>query len=91
VARAWARGAAAALRIVVLAEKLVGTATRATVPTNFSAGRRRRGGGRAGVGSRYALAMHGMLSAGILIAFFAAVAVAAGFVALRLYRGGTHE
>jgi len=32
--------------------------------------------------------MSGMLSAGILVAVFAAVAVAAAWFAVRLYRGG---
>ena len=35
--------------------------------------------------------MHGMLSAVILILAFAAVAIAAGYTAVKVIRGGPHE
>jgi hypothetical protein len=35
--------------------------------------------------------MHGMLSAAILILAYAVVAVAAGYTALKVFRGGPHD
>jgi hypothetical protein len=35
--------------------------------------------------------MHGMLSAAIMIACFAVIAVAAAVAAVRIYRGGHHD
>jgi hypothetical protein len=36
-------------------------------------------------------AMHGMLSAAIMIGCFAVIAAAAVIAAMRIYRGGSHE
>jgi hypothetical protein len=57
-------------------------------------GHRCPSGGRAGgVGWGHGTlwAMHGMLSAAIMIVCFAVIAVAAVIAVLRIYRGGTHE
>jgi hypothetical protein len=35
--------------------------------------------------------MHGMLSAAIMILAYAAIAVAAGYVAVKVIRGGPHD
>jgi hypothetical protein len=35
--------------------------------------------------------MHGMVSAAILILAYAVVAVAAGYTALKVFRGGPHD
>lgn len=35
--------------------------------------------------------MHGMLSASILILAYAVMAVAAGYTALKVFRGGPHD
>jgi hypothetical protein len=35
--------------------------------------------------------MHGMLSAAIMIGFFAVIAIVTAVAAVRIYRGGSHE
>jgi hypothetical protein len=51
----------------------------------------RRGAGPSGPAAPKLRAMHGMLSAAILICAFAGVAVACGYVVLRVYLAGARR
>jgi hypothetical protein len=51
----------------------------------------RRAGGRKPDAPRKITPMHGMLSATVIILAYVAVAIAAGYTAIKVIRGGPHD